>query len=318
MKILILGAGAVGSWVGGSLEASGNEITLVGRSSHVEAVNTSGLVIDDAETGETQTISFARPAATEVPAGGEFDVILVTTKAYALDEVAAAIASYLPQTPVCLLQNGIGNEEVIWARAPATALTRALTSHGVIFQAAGHVTHTGVGLTFVGPVAFPEGTYAVSFEQAGQVATALTDALTGAGIPAECVPDIERRAWEKVCVNAGINPFGAIAGVPNSTLLEMPGMPAVMEGAVREAMAVAAANGIDWGDLDPVQATFTVAEKTRNNRNSMLQDLERGKMTEIMFMNGRIAAWGEELGIPTPINATVTALIKLLEQKSAQ
>ncbi|HMF31574.1 MAG TPA: ketopantoate reductase C-terminal domain-containing protein, partial [Candidatus Lokiarchaeia archaeon] len=76
--------------------------------------------------------------------------------------------------------------------------------------------------------------------------------------------------------------------------------------------------GIDWGDLDPVQVTFTVAEKTRNNRNSMLQDLERGKMTEIMFMNGRIAAWGEELGIPTPINATVTALIKLLEQKSAQ
>jgi 2-dehydropantoate 2-reductase len=316
VKIAIFGAGAVGSWVGGSLEAYGQEVTLIGRPSHVDVVNAEGLRIDDNVTGETQVVSFSRPAVAEMPAGEEFDLILVTTKAYALDQAATDLAAYLPDTPTCLLQNGIGNEDAIWTRAPSAVLARALTSHGVIFEGAGHVTHTGDGLTFIGPVTAPAGGDAGAFARVEEAAQSLATTLTGAGIPTDYVTDIDRRAWEKVCVNIGINPFGAIAGVPNGALLEVPGMPVVMEGAVREAMAVAAAKGIDWGDLDPVESMFTVAGRTVHNRNSMLQDLEHGKVTEIMFMNGRIAAWGTELGIPTPINATVTALVHVLEQKS--
>jgi 2-dehydropantoate 2-reductase len=317
MKIAVLGAGAVGSWVGGKLETSGQEVLLVGRPSHVAVVNAEGLRIDDRVTGETQVVSFVRPAATEMPAGEDFDLILVTTKAYALDQAASDLAAYLSETPICLLQNGIGNEDAIWTRAPTAVLTRALTSHGVIFEGAGHVTHTGEGLTFSGAVVAPAGSDAGVLARAEEAALATASVLTNAGIPTEYVADIDRRAWEKVCINIGINPFGAIAGVPNGALLEVPGMPAVMEGAVREAMAVAVAKGVDWGDLDPVESMFTVARRTINNRNSMLQDLEHRKATEIMFMNGRIAAWGAELGIPTPINATVTALVQLLEQKSA-
>jgi 2-dehydropantoate 2-reductase len=128
------------------------------------------------------------------------------------------------------------------------------------------------------------------------------------------VPDIAKRVWEKVFVNVGINPFAAIARVPNGELLKDPQMRAAMEGAVEEAVAVAWEKKVDLSGIDPVGAMFDVAEKTVNNRNSMLQDIEKGKPTEIMFLNGKIAEWGTQLEVPTPINSTLTALIKILER----
>ncbi len=316
MRLAILGAGAIGSWFGAALTAGGHDVTLIGRPTHMETINARGLTVEDMVTGTTRIIRFSRPALTTLPAGEQYDAIIVTTKTHALAAAADALASFLESTPICILQNGIGNEEILLARNPRAQLVRALTSHGVIFKEPGIITHSGLGTAFIGAVKTGAGKHAGPSDKVTNLATKLAESWTAGGIPFQVVPDIAKRVWEKVFVNVGINPFAAIAGVPNGELLADPLMRMVMEGAVREAAEVARRKNVDLSGIDPVGAMFDVAEKTRNNRNSMLQDIEKGKPTEIMFMNGKIAEWGEELHVPTPINSTLTALIKLLEKRA--
>jgi 2-dehydropantoate 2-reductase len=316
MRLAILGAGAIGSWFGAALTASGHDVTLIGRPTHVEAINARGLTVEDMVAGTTRIIRFSRPALTTLPAGEQYDAIIVTTKTHALVAAADALGPFLKSTPICILQNGIGNEEILLARNPRTQLVRALTSHGVIFKEPGIVIHSGSGTAFIGAVKTGTGKHAGPGDKAVNLAAKLAEAWTAGGVPFQVVPDIAKRVWEKVFINVGINPFAAIARVPNGELLADPLMRAVMEGAVREAAAVARQRNVDLSGIDPVGAMFDVAEKTCNNRNSMLQDIEKGKPTEIMFMNGKIAEWGEQLGVPTPINSTLTALIKLIEKRA--
>ncbi len=316
LRLAVFGAGAIGSWFGAALLAGGQDVTLVGRTPHVDTINARGLTIEDLVTGSTRVIKFPRPAVTEMPAGELFDVILVTTKTYALPATVDALAPYLDTTPICVLQNGIGNEEVFLARNPRAQLIRALTAHGVIFKESGGVTHAGPGSAFIGVVKPATGKTEGTSTKLNRFAKQLAGAWTAGGIPFQVVPDIAKRVWEKVFINVGINPFAAIARVPNGELLKDPQMRAAMEGAVQEAVAVARAKNIDLNGIDPVGAMFDVAEKTVNNRNSMLQDIEKGKPTEIMYMNGKIAEWGAQLKVPTPINSTLTALVKLIERQA--
>ncbi len=401
LRLAVFGAGAIGSWFGAALLAGGQDVTLIGRAAHVEAINARGLTIEDLVTGTSRVTRFSRPALTKLPAGEQFDVILVTTKSYALAATAEVLSPYLDNTPICILQNGIGNEEIVRAKCPSAQIIRALTSHGIIFKEPGHIVHAGIGNTFIGidlPKP-PEPSYAstqdnrfarilmnakggftakelgaelatmrsqlsnenplnpILFELSMEVgrlkslglkplddseltgleslmplgkktpqnndhlvelSKTLANAWEVAGIPVQIVPDIAKQVWEKVFVNVGINPFAAIARVPNGELLKDPQMRAAMEGAVQEAVSVAKRKNIDLRGIDPVGAMFDVAEKTVNNRNSMLQDIEKGKPTEIMYMNGKIAEWGEQLKVPTPINNTLTALIKILERQQGK
>ncbi len=315
MRLAVYGAGAIGSWFGAALVRGGQDVTLIGRPTHVDAINARGLTIEDLVTDTTQVIKFSCPALTKLPSGEKFDVILVTTKTYALVAAADALAPHLETTPVCIFQNGIGNEEIILARNPHAHLIRALTSHGVIFKEPGTIIHTGLGSAFIGTVKPPAGKDKNLNDKLNKLAKSLADAWTAGGIPFQVVPDIAKRVWEKVFVNVGINPFAAIARVPNGELLKDPLMRKAMEGAVREAVAVARAKNEDLSGIDPVGAMSDVAQKTINNRNSMLQDIEKGKPTEIMFLNGKIAEWGEQFNVPTPINNALTALVKLLERQ---
>lgn len=316
MRLAVYGAGAIGSWCGAALARAGQDVTLIGRPAHVDAINAHGLTIQDLVTGTTQVYKFARPAVTKLPAGEQFDAILVTTKTYALTAATEALAPLLTTTPVCIFQNGIGNEEIIYAREPHAQLVRALTSHGVIFKEPGVIIHAGPGSAYIGSVKSPAGKDKNLNEKLDKLAKNLAEAWTAGGISFLFVPDIAKRIWEKVFVNVGINPFAAIARVPNGELLKDPQMRAAMEGAVQEAVAVARRKNVGLNGIDPVGAMFDVAEKTVNNRNSMLQDIEKGKPTEIMFLNGKIAEWGAQLNVPTPINCTLTALIKLIERRN--
>ncbi|OLS13511.1 MAG: 2-dehydropantoate 2-reductase [Promethearchaeota archaeon CR_4] len=316
MRLAVYGAGAIGSWFGAALETGGQEVTLVGRPTHVEAVNAHGLIVDDKVSGTTHTIRFFRPALTSMPTGENFDAIIITTKTYALSAAVELLAPALEKVPVCILQNGIGNEEIFLARCPRTQIIRVLTSHGVIFKEPGRVVHTGLGSTFIGVSTKNTETSVKVNDRVDKIVKNLAEAWNAGGIPFQIVPDITKRVWEKVFVNLGINPFGAIARVINGELLTEPLIRAAMEGAVREAVAIAQRKGVDLTGIDPVGTMFDVARKTRDNRNSMLQDIEKGKPTEILFMNGKIVEWGKQLQIPTPINSTLTALVQLLERQA--
>ncbi|GAF76047.1 unnamed protein product, partial [marine sediment metagenome] len=134
-----------------------------------------------------------------------------------------------------------------------------------------------------------------------------------AGIHTEISSNIMRALWSKVLVNVGINPLTALTGLRNGELLDHPEIRQVMKRAVEEAMMVAQSLGIEMEFDNPVEKVYEVAEATAANRSSMLQDVERGRKTEIDALNGAIVELGRRIGVDTPVNETLVAAVKGLE-----
>ena len=123
---------------------------------------------------------------------------------------------------------------------------------------------------------------------------------------------MEQLIWEKLMINVGINAITALTGIRNGSIAELEPARSLCRDAVEEAVAVAAAKGIRIPEII-VEKVFSVARATAVNRSSMGQDVDRGKRTEIDAINGAIVAFGQEIGIPTPVNRTLTQLVKIVE-----
>ncbi|QDX39598.1 ketopantoate reductase family protein [Salarchaeum sp. JOR-1] len=300
MRVAVLGPGAIGSLFGGRLDRSGVDVTLVGRpGDHVTALARDGLRLTLPD-GTTERVPV--DVTTHPDSVGPVDVVLVCVKAYDTRSALADADALLDGAAVCTFQNGLGNAETIAEFVPASRVLAGTTSHGATLEAPGHVRHAGVGDTVVG-------NYVTDTSEA---ATALARALTDAGIETDVVADAARAVWEKVLVNAGINAATALAGVPNGRLADTDPGERVLRRAVEEAAAVADAEGIEL-TTDPVAAASRVARRTAENRSSMRQDLDRGRRTEIDALNGEIVSRGRDHGIDTPVNETLTDLVRLAE-----
>ncbi|MEE6211446.1 2-dehydropantoate 2-reductase [Salarchaeum sp. III] len=300
MHVAVLGPGAIGSVFGGRLARSGVDVTLVGRpGAHVDALRTDGLrlTLPD-ETTERVPVDVTTDADTV----DSVAVVLVCVKAYDTRSALADAEHLLTDADVCTFQNGLGNPETLAEFVPASRVLAGTTSHGATLEAPGHVRHAGVGDTYVGNY----------FADTDTTATALARALTDAGIETTVVADAERAVWEKVLVNVGINAVTALAGVPNGRLADTDPGERVLRRAVEEAASVADAEGVSL-TVDPVAAASRVARRTAENVSSMRQDLERGRKTEIDALNGEIVARGRDHGIETPVNETLTDLVRLAQ-----
>jgi 2-dehydropantoate 2-reductase len=143
---------------------------------------------------------------------------------------------------------------------------------------------------------------------------ALAEALGRAGFETHVEKDVAALVWSKLVINVGINALTAISGQPNGKLLESEEAKAVMADLVAEAMAVAKAGGVQIAYDDPLATVFDVAGRTGANRSSMLQDFDKGRETEIEFMNGAIVREAAAHGLEVPVNLTVTRLIRMLER----
>jgi 2-dehydropantoate 2-reductase len=230
----------------------------------------------------------------------------VTVKSY---DVPAAVEG-LPVNPgtiVVIVHNGLGADEAAAAALGPCRVATGVSYSGVTFLGPGKVRLAGYTETVLG--------------SADRGARDRLDlplyALTRAGLSARIVEDIRAAQWKKMFANVGINAITAITGLPNGTLLEVPELKALVKAAVEEAAAVAARTGVRT-DVDPVALTFQVIRDTAGNRSSMLQDASRGKRTEIDALNGKVAELGREHGIPTPVNDTLTALVKGIEQRGGR
>lgn len=293
----MFGAGAMGSLVGGLLSQA-HEVTLVGRKAHVEAVRALGLRI----TGATQLVARPRTALSAGEADTP-DLLVLTVKAYDTPRALRDAKPLLgPHTALLSLQNGLGNLEAVVETVGEGLALGGVTTHGVTFVEPGHVHHAGVGYTRIGGAlrAMPLGQ---------EVARALSEA----GMACEAVEHIEAELWAKVVVNAGINPITAITGLPNGQLLQQAGLKELMEKTVREAEAVARAAGVELPEGDLVERTRLVAGMTAENKSSMLQDIERGRRTEVEAICGAIVAQARSLGIGAPLNAALLALVRGIE-----
>jgi 2-dehydropantoate 2-reductase len=303
MKISIIGSGAMGSLFGGALSLIGHEVVLYDvYREHVEAINANGLSVEDAATG---AVSVSHPRASMDPeAVAGSDVLVIFVKSTMTEQAAGQFCRYAgPSTIALTLQNGLGNEEILRAHFGAERTAAGVTSQGATFLGPGRIRHAGKGPTHLG----------MADGKTGKLA-GFADALVKAGFDTHVEKDVASLVWSKLVINVGINALTAIMGQPNGKLVESEETKAVIADLVAEACAVARARRITLTHADALATVYEVARKTGANRSSMLQDFDKNRLTEIDFMNGAIVREAAALGIPVPVNATLTRLIKAMEK----
>ncbi len=285
MRIQIMGAGALGSLFGSLLHMAGFDVTFVARGRQFEALKR-GLRLSGLIETELKVYVTDKPE--------DADITFVTVKAYDTERAAKQLESVEPGV-VCSLQNGVGNEEIL--QRHCSKVLGGVTSYAANLADFGHVVYAGEGYTYVG-------------EMDGRIsddAKLVADVLKKAGIRAEAVNDIDFRIWAKAAVNAAINPITALCRVRNGKIVENPDLWAVARAVSMECQEVLKRMGYM---LDVTAEVRRVAEMTAQNRSSMLQDIERGKRTEIDFINGAFVRKGRELGVSCPINDMLTKLVR--------
>jgi 2-dehydropantoate 2-reductase len=299
MDLLVFGAGSLGSLLGGLL-AREHDVTLVGRDPHVSAIRERGLRITEHEGDgiDGQRDLTVRPGAvTDLDPSHSPDLAIVTVKSFDTCDAAQALAATDPGA-VLSLQNGMGNEEILGDALDSPVLA-GTTTYGARLREPGVVACTGVGAVTIGP--HGDAPLAAA-ERAG-------GAFWDAGIDTEVVADPRPRLWEKLAVNAGINPVTALARVQNGALVDGPAADLAARAAA-ETAAVAREQGIDFDDERAREALEEVATTTAANRSSMLADVEAGRPTEIDAINGYVAEHAERA---VPVNGALAALIRAWE-----
>ena len=241
---------------------------------------------------------FAADITDDTRAFYDVEAVLVAVKAQ--DTIAAlqALRDVLPAaTPIVTLQNGLDAVvDIERALGKRSALALAPTTEAALLLEPGYVRHTGVGLTTLGWAAARDG---------GSWLDEFAARLQRSGLAATVVRPIESHVWAKAVVNAAINPLGALAGAPNGALLERPELALRLFAIAREAEAVARAAGIELPFDDAAVYVADVVRATAANRSSMLQDIERGRPTEIEQIDGAIVRAARPLGVAVPETARV-------------
>ena len=301
MKILIFGAGGVGSVVGGFLARTGHEVSLLGRPWHIDVIRKNGLSISGI-WGEYRMKAFdLYTEASQIPKNSSFDLIILTVKSFDTQTAVEQLAPLMTQDTMLLsLQNGLGNIETILKKIKPEQFLVGRLIFGVDTLPGAVKVTVNADSVYIGPA--PGSTPKLS-------AARMAAALHSAKIPAQAVSDILPYIWSKVIYNSALNAICTIHQMPYGKILENDQTRALMQEIVRECYAVAQKKEIL---LNPATAeeyiellTHTLIPKTATHYPSMLQDVRRGKKTDIDALNGAIVRLGKELGVATPANESV-------------
>jgi 2-dehydropantoate 2-reductase len=298
MRVVVQGAGSLGSLVGGLLAATDAGVTLLGRAGdHLDAVERDGLRVQRADDSDLVT---EPSVATDSGVVAAADLVVVCVKSYDTASAASDLGAHWDGADVLTLQNGLGNAEALAEHVPEAAVVAGTTTHGAVLESPGVVRHAGIGDTTIGR-------YFVDNDDA---VDRIASVLAAAGMDATVTDDPERAVWTKVLVNAGINAATALARVDNGALVEAAPGERLLTRAVEEGANVARAAGVSVpGDV--VERARTVARETASNHSSMRQDVEAGSRTEIEALNGELAVRAREYGVDAPVNETLADLIRL-------
>ena len=334
VRVAVLGAGAVGSYFGGMLARSGVPVTLIARAAHVDAIRANKLFLDAVSFQERVAVN----ASTEISAARDADVVLLCVKMTDTEEAARALAPHLaPNAIVVSLQNGVDNVPRIRSASGIDALA-AVVYIAAAMPEPGHVKHSGAGSLAVGEqvdrnladreLADHE---LVNGKLAGSSSPSKSSApppagraeriaglFTAAGVPCRVSPDIEADMWSKFVMNCAGNAVTGITQISYTRLAHSAITPDIFKLVIGETVAVARAAGVKLPEVDYVSEGLKFLQGVGSGAtSSTAQDLARGKRTEIDSLNGYVARRGKELGIATPANLVLFALVKLLEEKAA-
>jgi 2-dehydropantoate 2-reductase len=305
VKVAVVGAGGIGSLFGGRLAAAGHDVWLVHRRAEVvEALQAGGLVLSGPGGDERIGVRATNDSAQV----GAVDLVLVATKA--VDTRAAADAARAlvgPATIVLTLQNGLGNFETLTDALGVDRVLVGMTYAGAAVLGPGRVRHTALGETFVG-------------EPGGGVserARCLAETMSGAGLPTQAAERLWDEVWGKLLINAALNATCALTGASGSDALASAAAREWLGLVAEETARVADAVGVRLPYADPTARVLRHSRDVAGARPSMLQDVERGRPTEIDAINGAVVREGRRVGVPTPWNTALVLLVRAREDVAA-
>jgi 2-dehydropantoate 2-reductase len=304
MRICFIGAGALGSSLGGTLARAGHDVVLVDRdAAHVDAINRTGLRM--VEGGREHVVRVA--ATTRCDGLPLVDLVIVLVKSGATREAAqSAMGLVGPYTIVMSIQNGLGHEEILAEVFGRERVIGAKTWTGGTRLGPGHVLAGIAGKqTFIGEL---DGSVTARVRR-------VADALSSSGIETVASDRIVAVMWEKLLINVATAALTGITRLPYGPLQRTPEVAACAIEAVAEAVAVATAQGVVLSNPDAKAAWEQAWTGLPDGfKPSLLQSVERQESTEIDFINGAVVRWGERLGIDTPVNRTLVACVKGIER----
>ncbi len=300
MKFLVVGPGAMGCLFAARLKLAGKEVMLLDcDGQRAQRISEQGITV-------TGVSGDYRVPITAIAGGCPFtpDFILICVKSNDTKAAGESASSFAgPKTTVVTLQNGLGNIETLAAIFGPEKVLGGVTAQGATLVGEARIRHAGEGETVIGPAG-----------RGGSAARTLASSLNSAGFETRLVDSVEELIWGKLIINVGINALTAILRVKNGRIATVHGIRKLMENAVSEAMSVAEAKGIHLPYEEPFKRVVAVCEATKDNVSSMLQDVLKGKRTEIEMINGAIAREGERLGITTPVNRALTYLVQGIQE----
>jgi 2-dehydropantoate 2-reductase len=302
MKIAVVGCGAMGSIYAALLADAGNDVLVVDAwAEHVDAINRRGLRVEGASGDRTVRVR----AFTDIPMESA-ELVIVAVKAAHVETVADKLPRLLTdRTVVLTIQNGVGSADVLANHVPPERLCIGIAAaFGAIMRGPGHAYHNGMNAIRIGPFAN------VPMQQV----EAAAKVWNAAGFKIEAVRDVVAMQWDKLICNVAYSAPCTLTGMTVGEMMNDPDIGPISRAAAVEAWTVARALGIPITVEDPVDHVRQFAAGIPGARPSMLQDHEQHRRSEIDVINGAIPRAAAKVGIETPVNSTLVALVKQRER----
>jgi 2-dehydropantoate 2-reductase len=314
MKILVFGLGALGSVYSCLLKEQGHLVDGLDRVEVINSVKENGVQVSGIWGKHAVPLDELLTEIEEIR-NKEYDLLVLTVKSYETEEVARQIAKVIsPDTFILLAQNGYGNFEAAAQFIPASQLILGR----VIFGA----ETTGLGMSKVTVIADDVVIGSPANLIDPQVLENFSRIFNEAGIPTRTSSEVMKFVWGKIIYNSALNPLGAILEVPYGKLAENPNTRSLMDSLIDEIFAVLSAHGHEtlWPDAASYRQAFygQMIPTTVSHHASMLQDIQRGRKTEIDALNGAVLKLGEHYGIDTPVNKIIVSLLQAKEEMRNQ
>lgn len=311
-EILIYGAGAIGSFMGYLLSDAGSSsggkienVAILGRKSHINRINDLGLKISLLEKEKLLQFKYCFTDLVDLKSSDFFPkIVIICVKTYSLSAVcdelrkSGLLQERLRNAIFILLMNGMGNREAFdELDLSDSQVLEGITSLGVKFSEDGMVELKGKGKTIIE-------------EKIGEdLKKFMVARFQEKGFETEFTPDFKSHQYSKLFANAVINPITALTRQQNGIVLTSL-LKNTVQGVVREAVAIAAMEGIRRDESSVMEMVYSVAEKTSGNTSSMLSDMLKGRMTEIDSINGYIIRQARTHKIEVPVNEALYELVK--------
>jgi 2-dehydropantoate 2-reductase len=320
MRICIVGAGAIGGYLGGRLALAGEEVTLIARGANLAAIRERGLTLRAA--GRPDEVVRPALATDDMAAAGPHDLVIAAVKAHQLPQIAPAMrALYGPETVVVPAQNGIPwwyfakhGGPYDGRRVESVDPEGLLEASIPIERVLGCVVYPATELEEPGVVRHIEGDRFSLGELDGartERAQRIAQALARAGLRAPVRPRIRADIWVKLWGNLAFNPISALTRATLASICQFPPTRALAAAMMAEAQAIAGRLGVEMGVT--VEQRIAGAAQVGEHKTSMLQDIEAGRATEVDSLVGAVAELGRLVGVPTPHIDAVEAAVRLLE-----